>query len=364
MAKTVSFIFAVLLAVSAVASAEVTNLECTQTGDTEYRLTYSFTGNTHKVVILASADPTGAVGLKQVAETADATAVVYAGKFGERQYFFLIPDHGAPREVSIRHIALEGTPNFRDLGGYETTDGRFVRWGILYRSGVLSNLTAKDFTYLSQLGVREVCDFRTDLENATAPEVWVPGAGVEHIHLPIGPDSNKDWAQTMEEALGKNPTPEQLKSYLTHTYGDFAFTHASEYRKLFAELKEGPLPLLYHCTAGKDRTGVFSAFVLLTLGVPEKTALADYELTNKYLRDAMSPLASHKLLASSTPRNSPLANLTPDQQHVLMAADPDYLKATLRQIEAKYGSFANYRRTELGVSDTDVEILRARLLER
>ncbi len=364
MAKTISFIFAVLFAISAVAPAEITNLGCSQTGDTEYRLTYSFTGDTQKVVILASADPTGTVGLTEVAETADAAAVVHAGKPGEREYFFLIPDHGAPREVSIRHIALEGTPNFRDLGGYETTDGRFVRWGVLYRSGVLSNLTVKDFNYLGQLSVRVVCDFRTGQENATAPEVWVPGADVEHIHLPIGPNSNKDWAQTMEEVLGNNPTPEQLRSYLTHTYGDFAFSHAAEFRKLFAELKEGPLPLLYHCTAGKDRTGIFSAFALLTLGVPEKTVLADYELTNKYLRDAMSPQASHKLLVSSTPRNSPLANLTPNQQRVLMTADPDYLKATLRQIEATYGSFANYRRTELGVSDTDVEILRARLLER
>jgi protein-tyrosine phosphatase len=358
-------LFAALLVTSSVlAHADVTTPVCTQTGPNTYKISFTLTGDSHHVTIAASADPTGDTGLAKVLQTEQHEVTVTAGQPGQRMYFFLTPDHGRGREVSIRHIALEGTPNFRDLGGYETTDGRSVRWGVLYRSGVLSNLTAQDFSQLGQLGVRVVCDFRTDQENATAPEVWVPGASVEHIHLPIGPDSNKDWAQTMEEHLGKNPTPEQLKSYLIHIYSDFAFTQASEYRKLFAELKEGPLPLLYHCTAGKDRTGVFSAFVLLTLGVPQKTVLADYELTNTYLLDAMSSQASHKLLASSTPSNSPLSNLTPDQQRVLMAADPDYLEAMLSQIEAKYGSFVNYRRTELGVSDTDVELLRTRLLER
>jgi len=118
--------------------------------------------------------------------------------------------------------------------------------------------------------------------------------------------------------------------------------------------------MLYHCTAGKDRTGVFSALVLLTLGVPRETVLADYALTNKYLLNGISAADSKKMLAS----NPGMDRLTPAQREVLLAADPAYLESTLRQINERYGSFDNYRRTALGVTDEDVQQLRSRLLEK
>ena len=356
-------VFVIALVSSMTVRAEVTELVCTQTAPTEYKLTYAFTGDTHNVEILASTDSTGAKGLVAVLKTSDTSVTVQAGKAGERVYFFLKPDHGTRREVSIRHLVLEGTPNFRDLGGYETTDGHFVRWGLLYRSGVLSNLTASDFAYLSKLGVKVVCDFRTAQENATAPEIWVPGAEVEHISLPIGGGdgkNNKDVTSSLDAFLATHPTPEQLKAWMTKSYGGFVFTNSAQYASVFAQLKQDHLPLLYHCSAGKDRTGVFSALLLLTLGVPEKTVLEDYALTNKYMLDAMTPEQTRKMLAS----NPQFAHMSEEQQRVLMAADPDYLKSTLRQIDEKFGSFENYRRTELGVSDGDVATLRARLLEK
>ena len=325
-----------------------------QTAPTEYKLSYKLTGDSHAVEILASTDASGATGEQTVLKTSDTNVTVHAGKAGQRVYFFVKPDHGEQREVSIRHLSLEGTPNFRDLGGYETTDGRFVRWDKIYRSGVLTHLTAADFRYLGQLGVRVVCDFRTAQENASDPEVWIPGSDVEHVSLPIGTNDGSN--TVMETFLASHPSPEEIKAWLTRLYGEFAFTNAAEYSKVFLQLKQDHLPLLYHCTAGKDRTGVFSALLLLTLGVPEKTVLEDYELTNKYLRDRLSSAASKQMLARYP--------VTPEQGRVLMSADPDYLESTLRQIEKKYGSFDNYRRTALGVSDGDVERLRARLLEK
>ncbi len=151
-----------------------------------------------------------------------------------------------------------------------------------------------------------------------------------------------------------------MKEQLVQLYGKFAFTNAPEYSKVFAQLEQDRLPLLYHCTGGKDRTGVFSALLLLTLGVPEKTVLEDYALTNTYLLQGMSDEAARKLMANSA--NSSMAQLTAEQRKVMMAADPDYLRSTLRQIDAKYGSFDNYRRAALGVSDADVKRLRSRLL--
>jgi protein-tyrosine phosphatase len=348
-----------LLALTTVfaAHADVTQLNCVQTAPGEYTLTYSLTGDSHKVEIFASNDAAGSTGLQSLRKTSETTVTLRAGKPGERMYFFVKPDHGKRVEVSIRRLPLEGTPNFRDLGGYETTDGHFVQWGKIYRSGVLSYLTPSDLTYLSQLGVRVVCDFRTEQENQAAPEKWVDGGEVEHISLPIGNDSTGHTLTSMQDMLAKNPTPEQLRAWMTNTYSDFAFRAAPEYAKVFVQLKENRLPLLYHCSAGKDRTGVFSAFVLLTLGVPEETVLADYALTTKYLKEDTA--ANHKMVANA---GSGLNRLSPEQRAVLMAADPAYLKSTLDAINAKYGSFDNYRRQELGVSDGDVEKLKSRLL--
>ena len=350
---------ALLLVSSTLAHAELKDLQCTQTGPTEYHLTFSKTPDTHSVQILASTVADGSSDMQSLVTTTDSDVTLHAGKPGERVYFFLKPDHGVEREVSIRHLPLQGTPNFRDLGGYETTDGHFVRWGLLYRSGVLTRLTPSDFAYLSHLDIRVVCDFRTAQENSVDPETWIPDASVEHVSLPIGDGGNKGSVSSLQQMLASNPSAEQLRERMIKVYGGFAFTNAPEYAKVFKQLEEDHLPLLFHCTAGKDRTGVFSALLLLTLGVPEKTVVADYALTNKYLLDGLSAAETRKMLAA----NPGLERLTPAQRNVLMAADPEYLESTLHQIDEKYGSFDNYRRTALGVSDQDVALLRSRLLQ-
>jgi protein-tyrosine phosphatase len=359
MLKQIALAF--FVAASTLAHADITHLDCTQTGADEYKLSYTLTGDTHMVSIFASTDaqhPAGPALLK----TGESIVRVQAGKPGERVFFFLKADSGEQREVSIRHLPLQGTPNFRDLGGYETTDGRFVRWGLLYRSGVLTYLTPADYNYLSHAGIRAICDFRTPAENIAAPETWIPNAKVEHISLPIGTDKkNQDTTAPIDKMLATNPTPEQLRGWMTKIYANFALSDAPQYAELFAKLKNDSLPLLYHCTAGKDRTGVFSAFVLLTLGVPEQTVLNDYALTNRYLSEA-GPVAVKKMTAASGGSVSFMAKLTPEQQKPMLAADPEYLRTTLRTIDAKYGSFDNYRRTELHVSDADAQALRNRLL--
>jgi protein-tyrosine phosphatase len=353
---------AIILASTTVAHADVTNLLCTQTGPTEYKLSYSLTGPTHQVQIFAGTKPEPSTTGQPLLKTGDTEVTVHAGKPGERIFFFLKADTGEQRVVSIRHLPLEGTPNFRDLGGYETTDGHYVRWGLIYRSGVLTYLTPADMTYLAQTGIRVVCDFRTQQENEAAPEKWIPAADVKHISLPIGTEKNKDGNATVQSMVAGHPTTEQLRATMTKTYGNFAFSSAPQYAAVFEQLERDQLPLLYHCTAGKDRTGVFSTFLLLTLGVPEKTVLEDYALTNKYLLDQPHSAAMQKMMTSTG--NNALAGLTPEQQQVMMAADPEYLKSTLRTIETKYGSFDNYRRQELHVSDDQAATLRARLLMR
>lgn len=354
--------FITAIAAVSVARADIANLKCVQTGPTEYQLTYDFTGATRSVSISAGTDPNTASAADPLEKTTGRSVTLHAGKPGERMYFYLRANTGEMREVSIRHLPLQGTPNFRDLGGYETTDGRYVRWGLIFRSGVLTYLMPEDYNYLGNLGIRVICDFRTSRENEAAAEKWIPGARTEMVSLPIGSDPKKQGKDaSVQDILGSDPTPEKIRARMIATYGNFVFSSADQYAAVFQELKSNHLPLLYHCSAGKDRTGVFSALLLLTLGVPEKTVLEDYSLTNKYLLENSESETMKKL--SNATGNNVLAHLTKEQRDVLMAADPAYLEATLRQIEAKYGSFDAYRRQALHLSDTDVQELRAKLTE-
>lgn len=358
--------FSVAMAGSVLAGAEVKDLSCEQIGPTSYKLSYALTGDSHEVQIFASTDPAGAKGRKPILKTSDTTVTVEAGAPKQRVYFFVKPDHGSEREVSIRRLPLEGTPNFRDEGGYETTDGRFVRWGLLYRSSVLTYLTPKDYEYLAPLGIRVICDFRTQHENEVAAETWIPNSPVDKISLPIGDGSQAPTdKQPTVHASQFNPadTPEQLRQGMMATYGNWVFTSSDQYAAVFRQLENDHLPLLYHCTGGADRTGVFSAMLLLTLGVPKETVLADYALTAQYVGDLSSPTGQRILNAAGSDVAAAIQKLTPEQRKVL-TTDPDYLRAVLQRIDAKYGSFANYRRDALHVSDADVETLRARLTER
>jgi len=357
--KLAMAVFSCALTASTLLQAEILNPVCTQTAPSEYKLTYQLTGDSHKVRVLAGNQPGDSKSAQTLIETTETSVVLHAGKPADRMYFFLKPDHGAEREVALRHIPLQGTPNFRDLGGYQTVDGRFVRWGMLYRSGVLSYLTPDDVKTLQQLGIRLVCDFRSKQENDAAPENWENGLNLERLSLPIDTQPAAGKEDPMKQMLAANPSADQLRAMMTKFYASFAFQTAPMYARVFDELKKDRLPLAYHCTAGKDRTGVFSALVLLTLGVPEETVIADYALTNKYLSAGMNSDAARKMMGSG---GEIFARMSPEQRNVLMAADPEYLRSTLRAIDAKYGSFDNYRRQALLVSDVDRDALQKRLL--
>ena len=171
---------------------------------------------------------------------------------------------------------------------------------------------------------------------------------------------NKDANTTPQAFYASHPSLAELKDWMAINYDSLAFPSAPQFSKLFVQLEDERLPLLYHCASGKDRTGVFSAFLLLMLGVPEKTAVADYELSNTFL-EIPQPGSTHLAASSTAPAKH--GQLTEEQWRVLMISDPEYLENLLRHIDARYGSFDNYRRTMLNVSDAEVEKLRALLLQ-
>ena len=334
--------------------AGIENPTCEPAGPDAYHLNYDASPDAGVVQVYASSRPDRIDSAKLVLTIQRPPADVTVPNATGRVYFHLRPASGPTRVVSIRRLPLQGAKNFRDLGGYRTVGGQYVRWGLVYRSNHLVNLTASDSDYLNSLGIRLVCDVRSEGERARAPDHW-SGNAPEFFFAPIGsnliltPDDLKRRVATINAE-----TKDSVRAY------DYAIESAGQYAKILRRIVAGDLPAVEHCTAGKDRTGVFSAILLTALGVPRKTVIQDYVLTNQYLLapDAIETTSADLQRAFGLPEPPDPATLK-----TIMTAKPETLEATFDKIDTTYGSFDNYLRDALKMSDADLAMIRQRLLE-
>jgi protein-tyrosine phosphatase len=257
---------------------------------------------------------------------------------------------GATAPDATRVIVLEGQGNFRDLGGYRAVDGRHIKWGMIYRSGELSHLTEVDYRRLSTLRIRTVYDLRDQSERTSQPTLWGAGAVNAFVSAKTG---------VISGALSplSDPTIDagRARAALGDFYAQMPDLYAPEFRVIIHELLEGHAPLLLHCTAGKDRSGVASALVLAALGVPRETIVQDYALTDQLLKPSTEPPKTEFMRRFQA--------LPSDVQHAMMSADPAYIAAAFRSMETRYGSVKGYLSTELGIGPAEISRLRALYLQ-
>lgn len=263
---------------------------------------------------------------------------------------------GMPDHVRQRHLALEGAPNFRDLGGYETSDGRRVKWGRLYRSDDLAQLTDADVARVAELGIQLVCDFRAESERQAEPDRLPSADPPDVAALPIGAESFL--VNDLRERIRTGDLEGlDLRAMMIEGNRQFATTFAPQYAAMFERIAQpANLPALVHCTAGKDRAGFASALILSALGVPRETVMADFLLTNHYTAAA----TERQLLLI---RVFSLFRADADALRPLFGVEPAYLDAAFEAIEAQHGTFDAYRRDALGLDDAELEAFRALLLE-
>jgi protein-tyrosine phosphatase len=243
--------------------------------------------------------------------------------------------------VSVeRLIALEGAVNFRDLGGYSTADGQRTRWRVLFRADGLGELTGPDLEVLRQLGIRTVVDLRSGSE-VERGRFDVDAHPVDFHHFPfIDVLPNVEEFDRKPGLLGTQ-YKEMLDEAGAQIVGALTVLAGVEAR-----------PAVFHCTAGKDRTGLLSAIVLSLLGVPQYTVVADY---------ALSDAAMQRLRAK-------LMVLYPDGKDVIseidevFSANPANMVELFEHLRARYGTVEQYA-AHIGVSDEVVSALRMGLLE-
>jgi protein-tyrosine phosphatase len=273
-----------------------------------------------------------------------------------RWYFELVPDHGGPLTVADRSLHLATAPNFRDAGGYRTEDGRWVRMGLLYRSDQLDLLSPLDLQTVHEVGIHLVCDLRTDAERARGPD-RIPGGAMAMIADVAGNDSsssrlaglmtNKSLQQEVALSGGSAKLMEDANRQFVSSPSALKAYHA-----LFERLADPKaLPGVFHCTAGKDRTGWAEAVFLSIMGVPRDVILRDYLASNTYLE------AKNRKLFALIRSDSDRALVQP-----MMEVRPDYLEAGFDEIDKRYGSFDKYIHEGLGLDDATINALRAEFL--
>lgn len=262
-------------------------------------------------------------------------------------------------------LAFEKALNFRELGGYMAAGGRTVRRGLLWRSAALDEFdTAADRALYESLGLRYILDLRSVQEAAAHPDLVPAGARYERIcamrfadgsEIDFSPAGMARLAAELDQdaaALGRALDDFDMFAAL---YRRMPFANPA-YRALFAAMEAGETPLLFHCSAGKDRTGVGAMLILLALGASRETALADYMLTNVCRKPAIDAfLAAH---AGEIQTDADRVRLQSMEDVVLpMAA------GALDAIEARYPSYEAFFEAEYGLDAKRLAALRERYLE-
>jgi protein-tyrosine phosphatase len=221
---------------------------------------------------------------------------------------------GACKEKTTGHVrilSMEGAYNVRDLGGYSVADNKTVKWGKVLRSGDLNHLTNKDLSYLKDLNLHSIIDFRSNEEVGQAPDK-TPESLKHSFHIPIDV-GNVFNIQSITKDAAELLLVEGNKLFINN--------FQDEYREFFRILQDSAsAPLLFHCSAGKDRTGLGAALFLASLGVNKQTIIDDYMLSAELVKEKYQPLVD----------KNPL--LEP-----IMTVKPEYIEAAFDEIERNYG---------------------------
>lgn len=270
-----------------------------------------------------------------------------------RHYFRLRDEHGNEVIAPERRLGMQGAPNFRDFGGYQADEGRRVKWGKLYRSGQLSNLTPRDIELLDALAIDLVCDFRRVDEQENEPSRLPSERPPRIASLPITPGSNASFFEQAEEEFSGRET---MFGFMVKINEDFAIAQTPTYRRMFEEiLALDDASFLVHCAAGKDRTGFAAAIILLALGVGRDVVMRDYLMTSQFfLPDAEIARLQQKYA---------MEHLPGDAVRPMLEVHEDYLARALDSIEERFDSLDHYLEEALGVGPAEREELRQRYLE-
>ncbi len=250
--------------------------------------------------------------------------------------------------------------NFRDFGGYATQNGTRLKKGLLYRSGDLSKATPADLERLSALGIKTICDLRSEHERLVEPDRFPDVEPVTFFNIPMRPIIDYH-ARSLRRLFSLMFGRERRMDYVAEShkaYREYATEYRPQLKSLFQRISSPEnLPVLIHCSAGKDRTGVVSSLIQQMLGVSPEAAMDDYLQTNDNLGAYTEEIVERlkKLAYFGVPWKMYMP---------LFDARIDYLESTFEQIKKEFGTIGDFARSGLKLLDDDISRLANVLLEK
>lgn len=270
--------------------------------------------------------------------------------------FYFIKCEDEELILAERLLPFKKFCNFRDLGGYETNDGRKVKWGLFYRSEALNKLKGEDLEYFNTLGIKYIFDYRSLEEVKLSPDRNVEGTKNINISAMRNLDNqNLDMESYLKGIVSKNSNQEPPEKILMDGYIEMPLNNLA-FKELIKTI-ENPknLAILQHCTSGKDRTGLGSALILLLLGVSEKKVIEDYMLSNEYRKGE-----NHRILQAYEKHisNENIKELIEN----ILGVKKKFIELSLNRIKETYGSYETYFLKEYGLNKEKIEFLRNQYL--
>ena len=253
-----------------------------------------------------------------------------------------------------RVVGLDGGINFRDIGGYVNNQGRTVKWRKIMRCGHLANLSDNDLDVIAQIGITKVHDFRRSEEQEQSPSCAIRAEFIEDYQISIG-DISRFW----EFLLGGKLTSGSSHQLVVNSYGACIEALIPAFSRFMRHIvDDADRASVFHCSAGKDRTGMAAALILSALDVSRQTIVDDYMLTKKHYDP-------EKLIAivEGHLRDAKVEHWDRDWLIPYCSVHQDNIVAFLDAIEDRYGDVKNYLISALGLSQADLDKMQRCYLE-
>ena len=251
-------------------------------------------------------------------------------------------------------IPLAGSFNFRDLGGYRTRQGATVKRNCVYRSAKLSGLTEEDRTLIRKLDIQSVIDFRRHSERTREPSLWHDDHTPNVITHPHPLDNEKHLPELMGQLLAQHHDPKQM---MVDIYYEMPLEHTAHYAEMLkCAAATAELPLLIHCTAGKDRTGIAAALLLHALDVDIDTIYQDYLYTNTIY--AGDHIANSLKFFDLSATDGEMERYVP-----IVEVHAEYLDSAFKRMKDEFGSIDAYMRDALSADEAVIARIRENLTD-
>jgi len=263
----------------------------------------------------------------------------------------------AEQRDAHRVLKFEGIVNFRDIGGYKTEDNRRVKWGQLYRSGTFAHSSRADLKVLEKLNLVTLIDFRSSVEKEEEPNLLPDPTGFRVVEIPTLDDGNKAMVgEVMQRVESGNFDGFDPNYFMLEANRQFADKFTPQFREFIRTVADAEgKPVVWHCSAGKDRTGFATAILLRVLGVPKVTIMADYIKSKSHaLAGRKNEIRLLRLFKGDE---------AADKITVMMGVEEAWLTAAFDEIDERWGSFDNYVTNGLQLSPNDIAKLKSTLLE-